>query len=158
MNYYIDIQNALDSTSPIAEDAITQWAQLALRDHKACAELTIRLVSTAEMTQLNYSYRNKNKTTNVLAFPCMLPDHIELEHPLLGDIIICPEVLLAESKEQHKSLEEHWALIVIHGVLHLLGYDHIEDNDAAVMQALEIKLLAELGYTNPYDIEDNELE
>ncbi|MGL6036501.1 MAG: rRNA maturation RNase YbeY, partial [Legionella sp.] len=74
------------------------------------------------------------------------------------DIIICPEVLLIEAREQHKTLEAHWALIVMHGVLHLLGYDHIEDHDAEVMQALEIKLLAELGYTNPYDIEDNELE
>lgn len=158
MNYYIDIQHATEQESPVTEEAITQWAQLALRDNKDCAELTIRLVDNNEMIQLNHSYRNKNKTTNVLAFPAMLPEHIELEHPFLGDIIICPEVLLIEAREQHKTLEAHWALIVMHGVLHLLGYDHIEDHDAEVMQALEIKLLAELGYTNPYDIEDNELE
>lgn len=158
MNYYIDIQHATEHESPVTEEAITQWAQLALRDNKACAELTIRLVDGDEMIQLNHSYRNNNKTTNVLAFPAMLPEHIKLDHPFLGDIIICPEVLLTEAVQQHKTLEEHWALIVMHGVLHLLGYDHIEDHDAEVMQALEIKLLAELGYTNPYDIEDNELE
>jgi probable rRNA maturation factor len=76
----------------------------------------------------------------------------------LGDVIICPQVLFDESKQFHKTLESHWALIVIHGILHLLGYDHIKDDDAVIMQAIEIKLLAELGVANPYDTEDNQLE
>lgn len=158
MTYYIDIQKATLKPLPVSEDRITKLATLALRDHQKSAELTVRLVDTEEMVFLNSTYRKMNKPTNVLAFPCSLPSDIELDYPLLGDIIICPEVLENESKEFNKSLEEHWSLIVIHGVLHLLGYDHIEDDDALVMQALEVKLLAEMGYANPYDIEDIKLE
>jgi len=158
MTYYIDIQNATDNPSPLTEDQVSKWASLALRDQQTDAELTIRLVSPQEMIDLNHTYRKQNKTTNVLAFPCSLPDDIELECPLLGDVIICPEVLSEESIQLNKSLEEHWALIVIHGVLHLLGYDHIEDKDAFIMQGIEVKLLAELGYANPYDLEDYNLE
>ena len=158
MTYYIDIQNATENAPPLTEAQVNKWASLALRDQQTDAELTIRLVSPQEMIDLNHTYRKQNKTTNVLAFPCSLPDDIELECPLLGDVIICPEVLLEESIQFHKSLEEHWALIVIHGVLHLLGYDHIEDKDALIMQGIEIKLLAELGYANPYDLEDYNLE
>ncbi|RUR19674.1 rRNA maturation RNase YbeY [Legionella sp. km535] len=158
MTYHIDVQNATNDTLPLSETDLTALANLALRDHQSDAELTIRLVDAEEMTFLNNTYRQQNKTTNVLAFPCDLPDAVELECPLLGDIIICPPVLLEESMQLNKSLQEHWALIVIHGVLHLLGYDHIKDEDAKIMQDLEIKLLAELGYGNPYDLEGNDLE
>lgn len=158
MTYYIDIQNATEHPLPVSEDTLTQLATLALRDHQTAAELTLRMVNPEEMIFLNNTYRKKNKPTNVLAFPCNLPEPIELECPLLGDIIICPEVLLKESEAFNKPLQEHWSLIVIHGVLHLLGYDHIQDEDAVIMQALEIKLLAEMGYANPYDIEGIELE
>ncbi len=158
MTYYIDIQNATEHSSPISEDYLTKFASFALKDQQSEAELTIRLVKSEEMIDLNHSYRKQNKTTNVLAFPCSLPDEIQLDCPLLGDVIICPEVLLEESKQLNKSLEEHWALIVIHGVLHLLGYDHIEEEDALIMQGIEIKLLEELGYTNPYDREEYNLE
>ncbi|KTD34257.1 metal dependent hydrolase [Legionella moravica] len=158
MTYHIDVQNATNDTLPLSETDLTELANLALRDHLNDAELTIRLVDAEEMTFLNNTYRQQNKTTNVLAFPCDLPDAVELECPLLGDIIICSPVLLEESKQLNKSLQEHWALIVIHGVLHLLGYDHIKDKDAKIMQDLEIKLLAELGYGNPYDLEGNDLE
>ena len=158
MTYHIDIQNATESPLPLTEHELTQLAELALRDHLNNAELTMRIVNSEEMIYLNHAYRKKNKTTNVLAFPSSLPDHIELEYPLLGDIIICPEVLLTESQQFNKSLKEHWSLIVIHGVLHLLGYDHIKDDEASVMQSLEVKLLAEIGYSNPYNIEGIELE
>ncbi|RUR12300.1 rRNA maturation RNase YbeY [Legionella sp. km772] len=158
MTYYIDIQNATDNPLPISEDELTQLASLALKDQQADAELTIRLVTPTEMIDLNHTYRKQNKTTNVLAFPCSLPEGIKLDCPLLGDVIICPEVLVEESKQFNKSLKEHWALIVIHGVLHLLGYDHIEEKDALIMQAIEVKLLAELGHANPYDQEDYNLE
>lgn len=158
MTYLIDIQNATNDSLPITEDKLIQLASLALRDHQSSAELTIRIVTPEEMIHLNNTYRQQNKTTNVLAFPSSLPDEVALEYPLLGDVIICPEVLKSESIELNKTLEEHWSLILIHGVLHLLGYDHLEDDEAAVMQALEIKLLTELGYANPYDIEDNDLE
>ncbi|CAM2875498.1 rRNA maturation RNase YbeY [Legionella worsleiensis] len=158
MTYHVDVQNATNQQPPVSEDELIKLAGLALRDQCNDAELTVRLVDAEEMIYLNNTYRKQNKTTNVLAFPCSLPDTIKLECPLLGDVIICPEVLLEESKQMQKSLHEHWALIIIHGVLHLLGYDHIEDDDARVMQDLEIKLLAELGYRNPYHFEENNLE
>lgn len=157
MTYYIDVQNASTQTIPLSENELIMMAERALKGHQEHAELTIRLVDAEEMIYLNNTYRKQNKTTNVLAFPCSLPEGIDLECPLLGDVIICPEVLLTESESLHKSLKEHWSLIIIHGVLHLLGYDHIKDEDAEVMQQLEIKLLSELGYTNPYEIEGNEI-
>lgn len=158
MTYYIDIQNVTKSELPIAADELTKMATLALRDYQNEAELTLRIVTPEEMTHLNNTYRKKNKVTNVLAFPSDLPEEIVLASPFLGDVIICPEVLEQESKDLKKSLQSHWTLIVIHGVLHLLGYDHIKDDEAETMQAIEIKLLAELGYANPYDTEDNYLE
>ncbi|BCA95580.1 endoribonuclease YbeY [Legionella antarctica] len=158
MTYYIDIQNVTQESLPLTETKLSKLAELALKGHQKDAELTIRIVNSAEMIHLNHTYRKQNKTTNVLAFPCSLPDNIELECPLLGDVIICPEVLMMESRKLNKSLEEHWSLIVIHGVLHLLGYDHVRDDEAIIMQSLEAELLAEIGYSNPYDLEVNELE
>jgi probable rRNA maturation factor len=158
MNYYIDIQNATDESLPISEDKLTRIAILTLRDYRKEAELTIRLVTVDEITQLNNTYRKQNKPTNVLAFPSSVPPEIQFDLPLLGDVIICPQVLVAEMKQLNKTLEAHWALIIIHGILHLLGYDHIKDDDAVIMQAIEIKLLAELGFTNPYDTEGNQLD
>ncbi|MBA2648013.1 MAG: rRNA maturation RNase YbeY [Legionella sp.] len=158
MNYHIDIQNVSNKRLPLTHSALHNLAALALRDQKKQAELTIRLVRAEEMTALNNQYRQKNKVTNVLAFPSSLPECIELETPFLGDIVICPEVLRTESKHLHKVLKAHWALIVIHGVLHLLGYDHINTADADKMQTIEIGLLAELGFESPYDTEDNTFE
>lgn len=154
MTYTIDIQNASTALIPLTKKELKDLAQLALRDHQNEAELTIRLVDASEMIYLNNSYRKQNKPTNVLAFPAEIPSHIELDCPLLGDVIICPEVIACESVQFNKTLKEHWSLIVIHGILHLLGFDHIKDEDATVMQALEIKLLAEIGYANPYNLEE----
>lgn len=158
MTYYIDVQNATNEALALNEDDITRIASLALGDYQKDAELTVRFVAPEEITYLNHTYRKKNQPTNVLAFPSALPAEIQLECPLLGDVIICPQILLMESKELNKTLDAHWALILIHGILHLLGYDHIKDDDAVIMQAIEIKLLAELGYSNPYDAEGNQLE
>ncbi|WP_026069439.1 rRNA maturation RNase YbeY [Legionella tunisiensis] len=146
MAYHIDLQNACNASIPVSDEKLISWAKLPLIDHLQTAELTLRLVDDKEMTQLNHAYRQQNKATNVLAFPSAIPAGVELEYPLLGDVIICPSVLQAESIEQDKSLTEHWAHIVIHGVLHLLGYDHIQDSDAEIMQSAEIKLLAKLGF------------
>ncbi|CEK10891.1 rRNA maturation RNase YbeY [Legionella hackeliae] len=159
MNYHVDLQLACDEAIPVDENLLITWAQLPLIDHMDSAELTLRLVGKEEIRQLNLMYRKQDKPTNVLAFPSTIPDNIELEYPLLGDVIICPAVLEAESIDLDKPLPAHWAHIVIHGVLHLLGYDHIEDNDAKIMQELEIKLLAKLGISNPYHTtEDNDFE
>ena len=158
MNYHIDIQHACEDTIPITDETFSEWATLVLSTQRDSAELTLRLVDRDEITQLNDCYRKQNKATNVLAFPANIPDNITLDYPLLGDVIICPHVLQEESISLNKPLIAHWALIVIHGILHLLGYDHIEDNDATIMQALEIKLLAQLGFDNPYQIEDHEID
>jgi probable rRNA maturation factor len=158
MNYHIDIQHACDETIPISDSMLTTWSTLALATQTNCAELTLRLVEPDEITQLNNDYRKQNKATNVLAFPANIPKDIALDYPFLGDVIICPHILQEESIQLHKPLIAHWALIVIHGVLHLLGFDHIEDNDATIMQALEIKLLAQLGFDNPYQIEDIQID
>jgi probable rRNA maturation factor len=158
MSYHIDLQHACEEIIPFEDNSLITWATLPLINQIKAAELTLRLVDAKEITQLNHQYRQVNKATNVLAFPCTIPDNIELEYPLLGDVIICPSVLQTESISLAKSLEEHWAHIIIHGVLHLLGYDHIKESDTEVMQALEIKLLGQLGFASPYQIEGNNVE
>lgn len=112
------------------------------------AELSVRIVDEDESQALNLQYRGKDKPTNVLSFPCELPDGVEL--PLLGDLVICAQVVAKEALEQGKVLHAHWAHMVVHGTLHLLGYDHIEDGEAEEMEAIEIQVLLELGYPNPY--------
>lgn len=127
-----------------------QWSQAALAAAGASlsVEIHIRLVESAEMAQLNATYRHKNGPTNVLSFPYTAP--IPLKTPLLGDIIICPEVLAQEAQAQHKPLIAHWAHLTVHGVLHLLGYDHEIPEEQQIMEPLEIKILAALGYADPY--------
>lgn len=158
MTYCVDIQHACSAPLPISDDLLQHWVAMTLQPFQATAELTLRFVDAPEMIELNHTYRQQNKATNVLAFPASHPDDIELDYPLLGDVIICPSVLLDESHALNVPLEAHWAHIVIHGVLHLLGYDHIIDTDAAVMRPIEIRLLNELGFDNPYNAEDNTLE
>lgn len=149
-DYQIDIQQMTDLELPISLQDIDRWAKLTLENEVKQGELSISLVSKDEIRELNNTYRKKDKPTNVLAFPCKIPPMIELDLPPLGDVIICPEVLMFESEELHQPIRQHWAHIVIHGVLHILGYDHIEESDAEIMQALEIKLLKQLGFDNPY--------
>lgn len=158
MNYHIDIQHASHDLSPVDDKELTRWAELTLAECCDSAELTIRLVNSEEIASLNKIYRQQDKATNVLAFPTTVPAGIELEYPLLGDVILCPSVLAVESEQLNTPLIAHWSHIVIHGVLHLLGYDHIKEEDAPIMQSLEIKLLAQLGFSNPYDAGDNNIE
>ena len=158
MNYYIDIQHASEEPLPVTTETLRNWATFALAPYRDAGELTLRFVDTEEMTHLNHTYRKKNSATNVLAFPATYPTGIELEFPLLGDVIICPAVLKLESISLEKPLTAHWAHIVIHGVLHLLGYDHIKDEDADIMQSIETQLLNELGFDNPYGSEQSMTE
>lgn len=151
MSYYIDIQNACDELLPFSEEQINAWVTLPLVTEFPSAELTLRFVNIQEMTTLNHTYRKINKPTNVLAFPATYPKDLALDHPFLGDIVVCPDVLLKESQSFETSLNAHWAHILIHGVLHLLGYDHIKEDDALIMQSIESRLLATLGYDNPYE-------
>ncbi|MDZ4019835.1 rRNA maturation RNase YbeY [Pseudomonas sichuanensis] len=144
----LDLQRATDAASP--DDALfRRWCELALRQRSADSEMTIRLVDEAEGRELNHTYRHKDYATNVLSFPADVPDDL-LDIPLLGDLVICVAVVEREAQEQGKSPEAHWAHLVIHGCLHLLGYDHIDDDEAEEMEALERELLAELGHPDPY--------
>ena len=112
------------------------------------AQLTVRIVGAEEGAALNRDFRGRAGATNVLSFPFDEP--FMLQPPLLGDIVICAPVLVTEAEQQKKSLQSHWAHLVVHGVLHLLGYDHLDDNQAHDMEALEIGILAELGIADPY--------
>lgn len=111
-------------------------------------ELAIVLADDGTVRELNRRYRGQDKPTNVLSFPADLPADLDL--PLLGDLVICAPVVAREAAEQGKSLQAHWAHLVIHGCLHLLGHDHIEEDEAEAMEALERQLLAGLGYPDPY--------
>lgn len=127
-----------------------RWANAACVS--ADAELSIRIVGLEESAELNEMYRQKKGPTNVLSFPCEVPAGVPCS--LLGDLVICAPIVAKEALEQHKNVEAHWAHMVVHGVLHLQGYDHIESQDAERMEALEIEIMAHLGFANPYEDED----
>ncbi len=124
------------------------WVAAALQNHPEKNELAIRIVDVAESAELNQTYRHKQGPTNVLSFPFSAPPGVAPE--LLGDIIICAPLVQQEASAANKPLIDHWAHLVVHGVLHLLGYDHINDQDATVMENLETKILAQLGFPDPY--------
>lgn len=147
----VDIQRASQAPDLPDDESLRRWAGLALRD-KPGHELTIRLVDEAESQELNGTYRDRQYPTNVLSFPSDLPP--ELNIPLLGDLVICAPVVAREAQEQGKPLDAHWAHMVIHGCLHLIGFDHIEDDEAEEMESLERRLLAELGIADPYDSDE----
>ena len=153
MAIILDLQLASTADNLPTEPQVQQWLEAAILPFQAEAEVTVRIVDDAESQQLNFDYRSKDKPTNVLSFPFQCPPGIEL--PLLGDLVICAPVVAAEAAEQHKSLQAHWAHMVVHGCLHLLGFDHINDDDAEQMEAEEVTILQQLGITNPYLL-DNE--
>lgn len=117
------------------------------RQQQTSRDLTIRIVSSAESRSLNRTWRGKDKPTNVLSFPA--GEVLGSDAPL-GDLAICVPVVLREAREQSKPSSAHWAHMVVHGVLHLLGYDHVEDRDAELMEAREVEILAQFGYADPY--------
>jgi probable rRNA maturation factor len=145
----LDLQLACSSDGlPSAED-IGKWLDAVL-DHQQLEshEITVRIVSTEESQALNKQYRGKDKSTNVLSFPFEAPPDIELN--LLGDLVICADVVSQEAKEQSKDLLHHWAHMLVHGTLHLLGFDHINDNEAEQMESIEISILNKLAIDDPY--------
>ena len=143
----LDVDYQVPSMGLPDENILQQWAEVALLN-QADAQLGIRIVDEVESQMLNRDYRGKDKPTNVLSFPMELPEELDL--PILGDLVICAPVVAREAEQQDKSLQAHWAHMVIHGVLHLQGYDHIADDEAEEMEALEIRLLQQLGFANPY--------
>ncbi|WP_011608501.1 rRNA maturation RNase YbeY [Histophilus somni] len=151
-NVIIDLQIASeDVTNLPSVEQIQLWANAAIRAENSQPEMTVRIVDEEESHHLNLTYRGKDKPTNVLSFPFECPDEIEL--PLIGDLVICRQVVEREATEQEKPLMAHWAHMIVHGSLHLLGYDHIEDDEAEEMERLETEIMLSLGFTDPYIIE-----
>jgi len=145
----VDLQRATTAPVPTATQ-FRRWLRAALsgRTPGATAEVAVRLVDREEMAALNENYRARRGPTNVLSFPADLP--AELGLPLLGDIVICAPVVRDEAAAQGVDGDAHWAHMAVHGALHLLGYDHIEDSEAAAMERLESAILRDLGYDCPY--------
>ena len=152
----IDLQIACEQETglPTAEQ-IEQWATAAVQPQSDEVEMTVRIVDEAESHALNLNYRGKDRPTNVLSFPFECPDEVEL--PLLGDLVICRQVVEREAQEQDKPVMAHWAHMVVHGSLHLLGYDHIEEAEAEEMEGLETQIMQKLGFEDPY-LSEKELD
>ena len=150
MTAVIDYQLATQATQVPETAQLERWVTAVLKQHpqESRHEVTIRIVDADESQALNADYRGKDKPTNVLSFPFEAPPGIEL--PLLGDLIICQNVVAQEAQQQQKPLMQHYAHMVIHGTLHLLGYDHIEDDEAEAMEQLERLLLAKFDIPDPY--------
>jgi probable rRNA maturation factor len=148
----IEVQWAIEPEALPTEAQCTQWVNAVFQRTGIVGDLTIRIVSPEEIQALNDQYRHKNKPTNVLSFPFEVPQDIAdaLGNRYLGDLVICADVVAQEAQMQHKPLDAHWAHMVVHGTLHLLGYDHITEPQASEMEALEIQVLADLGFANPY--------
>ncbi|MBU2881791.1 rRNA maturation RNase YbeY [Psychrosphaera sp. B3R10] len=148
----LDLQVATTDKHIPTEQQCNDWVAELLPAFQEHSELTIRIVDSAESQQLNCQYRGKDKPTNVLSFPAEIPDYVspEMDFPLLGDLIICAQVVNQEFVEQNKTFEAHWCHMIIHGCLHLLGYDHINDAEAEEMESIEIEFLQKMGFTNPY--------
>jgi probable rRNA maturation factor len=153
MSAQVDIQIAVDDESVPDSNDIIIWVSRAMRavGRRQDADVSVRVVNATEMRQLNNEFREQDKPTNVLSFPAGdiegLPSDAQMP---LGDIVVCAEVVRSEAMDQGKTVEAHWAHMVVHGTLHLLGFDHENDSDAATMEGLEIKILTDNGIANPY--------
>lgn len=147
MSFECDIQIEVDGNLPTDAD-FQRWVDTALTSHRDEGEICIRIVSPEESQELNSTYRGKDKPTNVLSFPFEVPEGVPIT--LLGDLIICADVVSREADEQKKALLDHWAHMVVHGCLHLIGFDHINDDEAEEMENLERKILATLDIADPY--------
>jgi probable rRNA maturation factor len=143
----IDVQYATARGKVPDRRKIRKWAMTCLAGANKDMEFTIRIVGEREACELNRKWRGKNKATNVLSFPA---GHTRFAPGLLGDIILCAPIILREAREQNKQPNAHWAHMVIHGLLHLMGYDHTRKKDAEIMETIEIEKLQSLNYPNPY--------
>ena len=146
----VEVQRRVQAWAPPRSE-IARWASLALGRRAAGREMGVRVVGAAESRRLNSRFRGKDRPTNVLSFPAAcLPHTPGGEARPLGDLVICPQVLRLEAREQQKTLRAHWAHLVVHGVLHLIGYDHEREAEASRMERREISVLRRLGFANPY--------
>lgn len=145
----LDYQLASEYPSVPTPENIQVWADCVLNHlQQSASELTVRIVDEEEGQTLNREYRQKDYPTNVLSFPFEAPPEVEIN--FLGDLVICAAVVAKEAKQQHKSENDHWAHMIVHGLLHLLGYDHIDQNEAEHMESLEVEILNKLGIDDPY--------
>lgn len=144
----ITVQTIVSNTFIPSRYFLQQWVNKSLSYHLANSQINIRLVNKKESAALNHTYRHKKGPTNILSFSFEAPPGVH--SPFLGDLVICAALVNQEAKQQQKTHLAHWAHLVIHGCLHLLGYDHHDDKEAKRMETLEIQLLEELGYENPY--------
>lgn len=166
MKLALYMDNASSCKDVPSESTVKQWISAALSDGYDQAEVCIRVVNEDESAELNKRYRNKNGATNVLSFPADLPElpqelmqelprespqEESLQLPLLGDLVVCAPIVEREAKEQNKSLEAHWAHMLVHGSLHLIGYDHINDPEAELMEQRETDILTKLNFPPPYE-------
>lgn len=142
------VQRAVVSDDLPTDEQIEQWVNVTLADHPGAA-LVVRLVDEVEGRQLNSQWRQRDYATNVLSFPASLPEGTGLQ--FLGDLVLCAPVIAGEARQQGKPPAWHWAHLVIHGTLHLLGFDHISADQAERMESREIELLRTLDIANPYD-------
>ena len=152
MQVEIEVQSATESTETPTSDQFQQWVEEALKGKGEHFSLAIRLVDEAEMQKFNLQYREKDYATNVLSFQSDLPESLpeEMCQSQLGDLLICAPVVIREAIEQGRQENDHWAHLTIHGLLHLLGYDHEQAEEARLMESLEIETLARLGISDPY--------
>jgi len=146
---FLDFQIVSKSEHLPSQAMFQIWIDAVLTDESQDSEIVIRIVDEDEMIQFNDQYRGKKSVTNILSFPFDPPE--EAESDLLGDLLVCAPVVELEARQQNKHLEHHWAHMIIHGVLHLIGYDHIDDLEAEEMEALEIKILKIIKINNPYE-------
>lgn len=151
----LELQWGIDEQAIPTLEQCQKWVHLSLQEPRSFepVEITIRIVDQEESQTLNYDYRGIDKPTNVLSFEFEQPPGlVDLgeELPYLGDLVICAEIVTKEAQEQNKTLEAHWAHMIVHGTLHLQGYDHIDEDDAEEMEAIEIEIMQSLGLGNPY--------
>jgi probable rRNA maturation factor len=143
----LEVQNATTVAAYLPdEESLARWAEAAGGTEPS--EVLVRLVDEQESAELNSNYRHKKGPTNILSFSFEVPEGIPNDY--LGDLVICAGVVEREAKEQAKPLDAHWAHMVVHGLLHLRGYDHVDEADAAAMEAEEVAILAGLGFPDPY--------
>lgn len=150
MTIELELQIATDAQTLPHPAQFREWIGNTLDERFDNVELTIRLVDVEEMTELNETYRKKHGPTNVLSFPAEM--HHDLDYPVLGDVIICAPIVEQEANAGNIDLLAHWAHMVVHGTLHLLGYDHIRKAEAEEMEELETRIMTELGYPAPYGV------
>lgn len=155
MNAQVDVQFAIEDHSVPASKDLALWVNRAVAavGGPLDGEVSVRVVDLNEMQQLNGEFRDQDKPTNVLSFPAGDIDGLPVDADLpLGDIVVCAAVVSDEARQQGKNLDDHWAHMMVHGTLHLLGFDHENDADADAMEGLEIQILTAHGIANPYTI------